>query len=556
MLIMSNVRRAPLLLSILAMWALTACGKMPSPFAMKDRTPRNDVEAPFDPPNTYPGWAYDAPSYVKPAQQLTPEPSARPGDPSHYFTKEKVVMISRPSGYTPEEAPRVAIWWTDNNGFHWHKAGYFGREQSFFPFEVEEDGDYGIRFVGPGQELAMQAVAYPERVYHVDTVIPEVQVTVNPDQTWYNPGQKVTVFWRAEDYHLIETPVRITALVDFTANEQKPIEIQKGLAAEGAITYVLPQEMLDHEVRFRVDAIDRANNLGIAFSHALQVVSEPVEPPAAEPAADAQASGALSGGGASAGPAYPDALPAEGPRDDSFTQAAPPVGAEVILPAGFQPLAAAPAREEPAAPVSFPEPSSTPQPIPYATSIARQPDYDASAEPASPLAAAPVEGTAGVPADVPWADPQAATPNPNACPEEMTPPAPTADSSEGGVPVSSAGSEAESLFFAAGRSAAGNDPTHGNGLLVPLPATVEPKQRHTRWTLAHPWRVLGRLIDSSIRTVWALPRSRFGLEAQKAFEGRFLADNPALRPVQEPGRAESAIVGLPEKAEQDPEGIP
>ncbi|HUN80582.1 MAG TPA: hypothetical protein VMV81_03645, partial [Phycisphaerae bacterium] len=160
-------------IGLLLFMSASACSR-PAPFNTAARKSTDKADAPFDPPNTYPEWAFDSPQYVKPAQELTPEPKAKPGDPLHYFTKEKVVLIRQPAGYTPEEIPRIAVWWTDNNGFRWQKAGFFGREQTYFAFEAQEDGDYGIRFVGPNQEQAMQATAFPERVYHVDTTLPEV----------------------------------------------------------------------------------------------------------------------------------------------------------------------------------------------------------------------------------------------------------------------------------------------------------------------------------------------------------------------------------------------
>lgn len=251
-----------------------ACNEMPAPFKVANKSPQSDCEAPFDPETQYPGWAYDEPEYVKPAGALTPEPRVKKGDPLHYFTNKTIVPVRQPSGYVPEEIPRIAIWWTDNNGFHWHKAGHFGRQQSFFPFEVEEDGDYGVRFVGPGQEAAMHALAYPERVYHVDTVVPEVEITIDPEQSWYYPGQTITIAWRAADYHLTELPVCIGMLMDFTADEHETIELQRDLADEGTIVYHIPADTLDHEIRFRADAEDRAGNLGIAFSYALQVIDE------------------------------------------------------------------------------------------------------------------------------------------------------------------------------------------------------------------------------------------------------------------------------------------
>jgi hypothetical protein len=44
---------------------VAACAKPtpPAPFNVAEKKPRSDKAAPFDPPNMYPDWAYDQPSY-------------------------------------------------------------------------------------------------------------------------------------------------------------------------------------------------------------------------------------------------------------------------------------------------------------------------------------------------------------------------------------------------------------------------------------------------------------------------------------------------------------
>ena len=78
------------------------------------------------------------------------------------------------------------------------------------------------------------------------------------------------------------------------------------------------------------------------------------------------------------------------------------------------------------------------------------------------------------------------------------------------------------------------DPTRGNGLLIPMPATLEDEASSLRVT-AHPWRILGRQSDSIEESIWALPERRSDANWQPVFTGRFLADDPALRGVAEPG---------------------
>lgn len=249
------------------------CGK-PAPFAVQDRKPRSDRVAPFDPPKTYPEWTADAANYIKPAAELQPEPRVRPEDPLHYFTNKPLVPIQQPGGYQPEELPRVSVWYTDNNGFEWKRAGYFGQSQSTYWLETKGDGDYGVRFAGPGQEPAKMAPAEPVRVYHVDTTVPEVTMMVDPNQAWYQPGQTIEISWKASDYHLAEQPVEVSMANDFSSDRPVWTVIQKDLEAEGKLTHTLAMDSAGRGITFRVAARDRANNLGIAYSHLIQVVAE------------------------------------------------------------------------------------------------------------------------------------------------------------------------------------------------------------------------------------------------------------------------------------------
>ena len=265
------------LFGALALLAGGACAHQPAPFANKEKKPRSDRPAPYNPAKNYPEWAYDKPSYMKPEGEPKAEPRSREKDPPHYFSNKSVVMVQQPEGYDPEEIARVGIWVTHDNGFHWKRVGYFGRSESFYPLQVKGDGDYGVRFVGPGQEAAMESLAYPNRVYHVDSKKPQVTISVDPEQAWYNIGQTVRVAWTAADPHLTAQPVRLFAITDWESDRVKPIEIAQNLADTGSMNFTIPNNLLGDGFRFRADAIDRAGNLGIAYSHTLQIVTDPVD---------------------------------------------------------------------------------------------------------------------------------------------------------------------------------------------------------------------------------------------------------------------------------------
>ena len=611
---MSSTTRMRLFVVLLVVSTAAACNKMPAPFEVADRSPRSDIDAPFDPPEMYPGWAYDNEHYMKPAEPLAPEPRVKDGDPLHYFTNKKLVMVRQPGGYTPEEVPRVAIWWTDNNGFHWHKAGYFGRQQSFFPFEVEEDGDYGIRFVGPGQEPAINTPAYPERVYHVDTHLPEVEVAIEPEKSWYYVGETITISWRAEDYHLIEYPASIRMLMDFTADEPKVIELQRDLDDEGSITYVIPPEALDHEIRFRVDAPDRAGNLGIVHSYALQVVEEfPEEGEMEDVTADAgewpeetvvQASElvgmapdtneldreeAVANVGDIVVTNEADDTPEWGmPRTQAGDTADTDEAADVdnsMLYFESEETESEPMKDttEPAVDVEG-RPGddlvdAEPAIFPFIGETARPPSDDGQLRwegPTMPVfpdgqtsdkqraASGQIDVNAAVPADVPSNDTLSRTvgakpadqENPEPYDEVVSPEArrgpdevlvyPPIEHEIENVGTTAAREKLDALFHGALSVV---DPTRGNGLLVPLPATVEEKTPVEGLATAHPWRILGDVLNSPLQTVWVLPQARFSYGLGRMFEGRYLADHPSLRPVAEPGAVNQAIAGVQPDAE-------
>jgi hypothetical protein len=605
----SNARPIPYLLVVAL--TTTACNQKPPPFEAKDPIASADRGAYFNPPNANPRWADDRPGRARPAANSNPEPRAQQGDPLHYFTNENLVMIRRPTGYSPEEISPTAIWWTDNNGFHWQLAGYFNRHQDAFPFEVEEDGDYGIRFVGPGQTPAMNSGALPDRVYHVDTRAPTVQIDVQPMQTIYHPGQSVTISWRADDYHLADYPASVKMLVDFTTDQPKIIELQRDLAGQGSVSYRIAPDLSDHEIRFRVDTQDRAGNLGMIYGHALRIVEQAVAdageleevdsdtagnddptadiavaeetipgPPAAEETAMLGITGPEEHSPDTGDAVEPIAVAAE------LTQPMPSPGEtyDLISDAGDPMTVEQPAAEvdqqtetdaQPQPTVAAPRVNAPPvfgqATIPFATALARLPTYDAllswdgattadfpngSAPDHRRLAHAAFDTDIAVPADM-LTDSMYGTAlardsvrEPPGTAGELTATAPPSDAALSPVfpprqdlELDEEADRREPSIPVRGAFSI-MDPTRGNGLLVPLPATVDTETPTARWATAHPWRILGQVLSSPLRTVWALPRPQFGYELSRMLQGRFVADLPAMRPVAEPGAVSRALAGL------------
>ncbi len=569
--------------------ATSGCNKRPAPFEVEDRTPIADRDAEFDPPNLYPEWAYDSEHYMRPAEDLQPEPRVKRDDPLHYFTNDRVVMIRQPSGYTPENTPRIAVWWTDNNGFHWQKAGFFGRQQTHFPFEAEDDGDYGIRFVGPGQPAAEQVSAYPERVYHIDTIPPEVEVWIEPEQSWYHVGQTVTIAWRAEDYHLTEYPVHIGMLMDFSAERRELIELQRDLADEGSITYKITSDALDHEIRFRVNAVDRAGNLGIAVSYPLQIVEE-----SAVEEVDAQSVAVFHPEETIAPPveqlelasSEPPATEAgsheEAPLDIPFASQAERISNADDLLSWNGPFFETVSTDETDvagegeivegepqfAQEDWPEVeddmvfnlSAEAQALTGVTDVIASDEEDVFFGPPEPDSglAPTLESEREPEAVVPVSERESIV---EEAPDDFNEVEAASSASESAFENTLGASEPltandaiesqETVAFEEDGAAEEASPTltpvvvtdvtHGNGLVVPMPATVEKDPLPCMQITAHPWRMLDGQHLSHLQAVWSLPVPRFSLADYQMVDGRFLADHPTLRPVADPGGVDRTL---------------
>jgi hypothetical protein len=250
--------------------------------------------AAYDPSEQFPEWAYDAPFYYRPASPLgdiaETVPPAGPGCPTEYFTRDRIIYLQRPPGppvttapghdpktrFTPSElAPRYAVYWTDSSGQMWNRAGYFGLCQTHFAFQVENDGTYGFRFVGPSLPEAKYVPPAPSVVYHVDTTPPEVVVTIEPNQQQYRVDEQVKVSWTVTDLNLTAKPVIVSVCWGPSASGVSTWSTpERNLPPEGTLQFVIPPDAAGQGFKVRVEARDRAGNLGVGFSEALSVAAE------------------------------------------------------------------------------------------------------------------------------------------------------------------------------------------------------------------------------------------------------------------------------------------
>ena len=256
---------------------------------------------PPDPGETLPEWAFDAPHYFRPPPDLVPQPvgDSRTDLPGHYYVNRRVFMVDRPTLEVPSNRePRVAVWWTSTNGKLWAKAGHFGLGQTHFAFVGGDDGDYGLRFLGPGIEESLQEQTVPHRVYHLDTAIPRVQVSVAGGGRVVDPGAAIEVAWEVADQNLDPASVRL-AVCFVPENPDEPQipsptqgtgpgpamvpaagavgdeprlwqPIPGAKDAVGSVEHVVPATP-GRSIQFQVRTRDKAGNVGVGYSPVLHI---------------------------------------------------------------------------------------------------------------------------------------------------------------------------------------------------------------------------------------------------------------------------------------------
>ncbi len=239
-----------------------------------------DENPDWNPKVDYPGWAYDAPFYYRPTEELKPLENVGQ-DIGVYYTRNEYFFIRHPGGSQVDGAPRVAVWCSDNAGEKWSKSGYFGVEQSHFLFKATGDGKYWIRFVGPGQGVSEVPPGMPHRIYVVDTQPPGVQVTVTPgpwkdkDKTIpriYKAGEQVTVHWSVGDVNLAEGTVRLGVCFARFPNNLIWSRFPDALPPVGSMKVEIPPEAVrEGGLRFRIEGVDKSGNVGMGLSQVLRV---------------------------------------------------------------------------------------------------------------------------------------------------------------------------------------------------------------------------------------------------------------------------------------------
>ena len=238
----------------------------------------------FQPGTDYPEWAFDKPTYQRPAQEPMPYMKGTDGLPDVYHSNQQVVFIKRPDRPDLRNAPRPALFSTHDNGQSWKREGHFGLGEPYFALRVQQDGTYGICIIGAHRPDVAPPNLRIQQVQVVDSTAPRVEVSINPETKPYWVGQQIRLSWRITDVHATDTPGKLYSKV---VDDDKPTPwelLKTGLASSGTVKITIEQIPQQAQgVIYRVEAIDEMGKIGAGHSKMLEVLPPAPETPVKEP---------------------------------------------------------------------------------------------------------------------------------------------------------------------------------------------------------------------------------------------------------------------------------
>ena len=269
-----HMRNALALLAVLSLSALAGC-------SFKEGNPHHN-------PGQNPSCFADAPFYYEPSSDIAPKEIIKPnvlglekkGIPVRYIS-DSAFFIKHPlASKTENELPRMKYYVSTNSGRHWAKGGAFGKGAEYSQYGVEHDAAYWVRFVGIGIKPTKNIPTSPHRIYVIDTKAPKIKVKVLPGP-WldkkktipriYRVGDVVRVSWSVQDVNIDPKSVKLSACFGRFPNNIEWERIGKNTATVGSAEVRLSPEAVKGGVVFRVDAIDKAGNIGYALSRTVRV---------------------------------------------------------------------------------------------------------------------------------------------------------------------------------------------------------------------------------------------------------------------------------------------
>jgi len=252
----------------------------------------------WNPRADYPAWTYDAPFYYRPSAEAQPVESVGKGI-DVYYSRSGHFFAQHPGGCQLTGSPRVAVWFSIDEGKNWEIAGHFGVEQTHFLFQAEQDARHWVRFVGPGQEkTAKGPVPLPHRIYVVDRKAPEIAIAVRPSP-WddeekkvphiYKVGDDVSIGWAVRDINLKPNSIQLESCIGKVPFQLAWGRFRGALPPTGRrVVKIPPDAAQEGSIRFRIEAEDKAGNVAAVMTTGLTVKrsGKPTSQPAVRPAGD------------------------------------------------------------------------------------------------------------------------------------------------------------------------------------------------------------------------------------------------------------------------------
>jgi hypothetical protein len=194
-----------------------------------------------------------------------PPPAAPTTDPTVRIVNSKQISLDYDLQEVGPSGVIVELWYT-TDGRNWQKY----KEQRdppkpyVFTFEVNGEGVYGFTLVvRSGVGLGGQPPRVGERPQvwvEVDLTRPEVQV-LNVDVGRGTEAGNLTVTWRATDRNLTKQPITLS----YTEQPGGPwTPIAANVENTGRYVWRMPSQGVPHKLWVRVEAADRAGNIGAA----------------------------------------------------------------------------------------------------------------------------------------------------------------------------------------------------------------------------------------------------------------------------------------------------
>ena len=239
-----------------------------------------DENPKWNPQASFPPWAYDAPFYYRPAEELEPAETLTDGV-EVYFTRAEQVFVRHPGGHQVNGVPRMAVWRSTDHGETWAKCGYFGVEQTHFRLQARTDGPQWIRFVGPGQGVSDIPPGMPHRIYVVDRKPPAAVLSVSPGP-WedeektvphvYSPGEPVRLYWGVSDGNLQPETVELGICYAKFPHNALWSRLPGPLPDSGSLDSQIPPEAAaEGGIRYHLRALDKAGNVAVTVTDVLQI---------------------------------------------------------------------------------------------------------------------------------------------------------------------------------------------------------------------------------------------------------------------------------------------